>query len=145
MLHDIIFIQYLTFQKWITFENYNLCILQEQDKETCWEKLVELSVIALYSNYIRISMNKNRHVSSLVRGMPGSYSDTVQAHPPITSAAMSTVRPPLLLPGYPRAATNQPFTIPAVTIVQCGDPSWNISCWRISEPVTSCVQPPPDW
>lgn len=81
MLHDIICIQYLTFQKCITFENYNFCIFQEQDKETCWEKLVELSVITLYSNYIGISMNKNKHVSSLVRGMPGSYSDNGSGAP----------------------------------------------------------------
>lgn len=148
MLHDIIFIQYLTFQKWITFENYNLCILQEH-KETCWEKLVELSVITLYSNYIRISMNKNRHVSSLVRGMPGSYSDNRSGAPANNTGSnvhcttsTSTSRLPK---SCGEAATNQPFTILAANIVKCGDPSWNISCWRISEPVTSYVQPPSDW
>lgn len=121
MLHDIIFIQYLPFQKWITFENYNCCILQEQDKETCWEKLVELSVVTLYSNSIRISMNKNRHVSSLVRGMPGSYSDNCSGAPANNigsnvhcTTSASTSRLPK---SCGEAATNQPFTILAATIV----------------------------
>lgn len=121
MLHDIIFIQYLTFQKWITFENYNFCILQEQDKETCWEKLVELSVITLYSNYVRISINKNRHVSSLVRGMPGSYSDNRSGAPANNigsnvhcTTSASTSRLPK---SCGEASTNQPFSILAATIV----------------------------